>query len=268
MNYNDEPLVLLTITALIICGGLGFIVWQDLVSYRRTKRLTLHSKVVLIANAVLVVGGALLIFLLERANPATLGALDGPGKALASLFQSVTLRTAGFNSVDFGAMHGVTKVLSVIWMFIGAGSGSTGGGIKVTTFAVILMTVVSVIRNREDTEILGRRVSKAVVYKSLAILSLALGVVMLVSSAVYFLGGAEQGSISGINALFETVSAFGTVGVSAGVTGVAGWPSQLLLALTMFVGRVGPVSLALSLTMKADARRKNQVIPEGKIVVG
>lgn len=267
-NYNGNPLVMVTIMALIVCGGLGFVVWHDLAAYRRTKRLTLHTKIVLITTAILIVSGALIFLLFESGNKSTLGGLNAGERGIAAFFQSITLRTAGFNSVDVNSLQGITKVFSIIFMFIGAAPGSTAGGIKVTTFAVILMTVISVIRNKEETEIMGRRVNKNTVYKSLAIMSLSIVIVVIASLSVYLIDGIPTEKITGLNALFEATSAFGTVGLSAGATGQSGWISHLVLILTMFIGRVGPVSLGLSLAVNADARKKNQVIPEGKVIVG
>lgn len=262
--YADNPIVMVTIMLLIICGGLGFVVWQDLIHYRKTGKLVLQTKIVLIATACLIVIGTVLVTALEWNNPATLGGLNPFQKITRGLFQSVTFRTAGFNTIDVGQMNSITKIFSIIIMFIGAAPGSTGGGLKVTTFTVIIMTVVCVIFNKEDTVIMGRKIEKDVVYKSIAISVLAILAVFATTLTLFY---ANTG-INGLDSLFESVSAFATVGVSVGPTAVANDLSRIILAITMFIGRIGPVSLALALTMNSANRTKNQVIPEGKITVG
>lgn len=265
-NYADNPLVTGVIMLLIISGGLGFIVWHDLIEYRKTRHLMLHTKVVLITTGVLILLGTLCVLILEWSNPATLEGLNFFQKLGRSLFQSVTFRTAGFNNIDVGNMNPLTKIFTIIIMFIGAAPGSTAGGLKVTTFAVLIMTVVSVIKNKEDTVIMGRKIDKEVVYKSLSIFALAVVAVFITSCTLIF--GNPSHNLSGLDAVFESVSAFATVGVSVGPTAVANVFSRIVLAITMFIGRIGPVSLALALTMNSEMRAKNQVIPEGKIIVG
>ena len=265
-EYNSNPMVILPIAFLIICGGLGFLVWQNLFTYRKTRRLLLHTKIVLIMTAVLVVFGTVAFLLFEWDNAKTIGEMGFGDKVLNSFFQSVTTRTAGYNSVDIEGTRGISKLLMIVLMFIGAAPGSTGGGIKVTTFMVLLMTIFCVTRGDEETTLRGRRISKAVVYKALAVTGIA-GAAVVIASGIIFFFGADSGHISGINALFESVSAFGTVGLTAGVTGVSNNLARVVLILTMFIGRVGPVSLALSLAMRT-VKNKHQVMPEGKILVG
>lgn len=264
-NYADNPVVMITVMLLIICGGLGFIVWADLIGFRKSKKLLLHTKVVLFSTAMLVVLGTVLFLLTEWDNPGTIGGMSFMQKLSRGLFQSVTFRTAGFNTVSMEDMHGITKLISMVLMFIGGASGSTAGGIKITTSVVVLMTVVSVIMNKDDTEILGRRIDKDVVYKSLAIINMA-AFAVAVSSVLIFYTNTDSG-ISGIDAAFESVSAFATVGVSVGTTAKMNNLSKILVAFIMFLGRVGPVSMGLSLTA-SNVRRSKQIVPEGKIIVG
>ncbi|MDE6599312.1 MAG: potassium transporter Trk, partial [Oscillospiraceae bacterium] len=172
-GFSDNPVVMTVVPLLIIAGGLGFLVWMDIIGFRQKKKLTLQSKIVLIFTAILIVLGTLLTLVTEWDNPLTLGGMGFGGKLVNSFFHSVSLRTAGFNTVDVSSMHSITKLLSIFLMFIGAAPGSTGGGIKITTFAIIIMTVVSVIKNKEDTVILNRKIDKESVYKSLAIIILA-----------------------------------------------------------------------------------------------
>lgn len=270
VNYYDNPVVLITIMCLIVFGGLGFIVWHDLYAYHRTKRIMLHTKIVLVATAVLIVFGGLIIMMLEWSNPNTLGPMTVPQKLLNSMFLSVSCRTAGFNSFDLASMGSMTKLICVIWMFIGAAPGSTGGGIKVTTFVVLLMTVWCTLTGKEDTLIWERRVDKEAVYKAMAVTFVAL---VAVFGATCFIGltiHSGGATVSDIDALFESTSAFATVGLSIGVTGVANAASRVILAATMFLGRVGPVSLALSLSWNSVniRRQKHQIKPEGKVLIG
>ncbi|MEG0614751.1 MAG: potassium transporter TrkG [Oscillospiraceae bacterium] len=265
-NYADNPIVMVTIMALITCGGLGFVVWHDIAQYRKTKKLILHTKVVLITTGVIIAIGTVILLILEWNNPDTLGGMTFMQKLSRALFQTVTFRTCGFNTIDCGAMHSLSKITGIIIMFIGAAPGSTGGGIKVTTMAVIVMTVVCVIKNRSDTQILGRKIDKDVVYKSLAITALAAVAVVVTTITLIYANSAAK--ISGVDSLFESVSAFATVGVSVGPTAVVNELSLLVLSLTMFLGRVGPLSLALSLSMGSEIRAKKEVVPEGRISVG
>lgn len=260
----DNPLVLITISVLIISGGLGFIVWQDIYHVKVRKRLTLHTKVVLIGTAGLLVLGTVFIALLEWGNPGTLGSMNPDEKVLNSFFLSVSSRTAGFNTFPLENMTGLTKLTVIALMFIGAAPGSTGGGIKVTTMFVLIATVVCVLTGKNDTVINHRKVDKGVVYKSLAITVAALVAVMICTGVVIFTVNPE--AFSEINALFESVSAFGTVGLTIGVTEYASAFGRIALILAMFLGRVGPMSLALSLAMRPI--QKSTVLPEGKIMVG
>lgn len=266
-NYNGNFIVIFTVTLLIIIGGLGFVVWADLIESRKTKKLMLHSRVVLLITGILILVGTILFLICEWGNPETLARLPVGQKVAAAYFQSVSTRTAGFNSIDIAAMNPLTKVIAMLLMFIGAAPGSTGGGIKVTTMAVMVMTVVSVVKGREDTVIMRRKVVKSTVYKALSIVSLAALLVIFAGGIIYFTTP-EIKIESGIDALFEAVSAFATVGLSSGVTAIANVPSKLVLILTMFTGRVGPISFVLSLAAKAGGAKKNEVMPDGRIMVG
>ena len=268
-NFADNPAVILPIAALIIFGGLGFIVWYDLIMFRKNHRLILHTKVVLATTFVLLVMGTIFILVFEWNNPKTLGEMDFEDKLVNAFFQSTTTRTAGFNSIDNNAMTSMSKMLSIILMFIGAAPGSTGGGIKVTSFIVILMTVFSVLRNKDETVVGKRRVGKATVYKAITVTTIAIFAIAISTLTIYFTNDMEHAEdILGINALFESVSAFSTVGLSTGVTSISNEISRIVLLLTMFLGRVGPVSLALSITANISNKNKSQIIPEGKIIVG
>ncbi len=267
--FAENPAVILPIAALIIFGGLGFIVWYDLIMFHKNRRLILHTKVVLITTFVLLVVGTVLLLIFEWNNPKTIGGMDFGDKLTNAFFQSTTTRTAGFNSIDNGAMTSMSKMLSILLMFIGAAPGSTGGGIKVTSFVVILMTVFSVIRNKNEAVVGKRRVAQFTVYKAITVTTIAIFAIGIATLTIYFtndMGHSED--ILGINALFESVSAFSTVGLTTGVTAVSNEISRIVLILTMFLGRVGPISLALSITANMSTKNKSLVIPEGKIIVG
>ena len=266
-SLNDSYLVLFTIMLLIIIGGLGFIVWNDLMAWRKTRTLLLHTKVVLLVTAFLLLLGTVCFLLFEWNNPATLQPMSLKEKIGAGCLQSVTMRTAGFNSIDLYSMRDATKVFSIVLMFIGAAPGSTGGGIKVTTIAVIVMTAVSISRGKDEPYLLGRRLSANVVYRSLAILFMGIVVSGITAIVLILTCPLEQNGLTGVDAVFEAVSAFATVGVSSGVTAVTNWVGKVALTLTMFIGRVGPVSFGLTLAAQQKVNRK-LIVPEGKIVVG
>lgn len=265
-NYADNPLVYGTIGLLIIIGGIGFIVIHDVMEYRRTKKLTLHTRIVIVVTSALLLLGMAFTALCEWQNPATIGGMPTLQKLGASWFHSVSCRTAGFNVFPLEDMRSVTKVLSSILMFIGAAPGSTGGGIKCTTMAVIFMTVYCIIRGDEDTTIFRRKVEKAAVYKSLAVMILAVLVVAATSGGIVS-SMSETHAVTGVDALLESASAFATVGLSVGISAVATPIAQVLLILGMYIGRLGPVSFFLSLALRPKTSRR-EVIPEGKIQIG
>lgn len=263
-TLSSDPVVMTVVPLLIIAGGLGFFVWMDIITYRRRKRLSLQSKIVLLFTIILIVTGTILTLITEWSNPLTIGNMSVGNKIVNSLFHSVSLRTAGFNTVDLASMHSITKLISLFFMFIGVAPGSTGGGIKITTFAIIIMTVVSVIKNKNDTIIMGRKIDKESVYKALSIIILA----ALVTSTTAVILFYNNTGVTGIDAAFEAVSAIATTGLSVGVSGISSIISRIILSITMFIGRVGPVSFAISLSTNRDNIIKNEVYPEGKMMVG
>lgn len=250
--FYANPLVLITVSVLIVSGGLGLVVWEDLYHLRKRRKLLLHTRIVLIATAVLLVSGTVLIAALEWNNPATIGGMHTGEKILNSFFASVSARTAGFNSFSAADMTGLTKLLMIVLMFIGAAPGSSGGGVKVTTVYVLFATVGGALTGKTDTVIRRRRVDKSVVYKSLAIVTVAIAAVAVCTATIVFTS--DMTGLSEIDAMFESVSAFATVGVSVGVTESASALSRFALILAMFLGRVGPISLALSM-IKAPCKR-------------
>ncbi len=263
LYYNNDPLVIYTVASLIVIGGLGFVVWKDIYEYRKNKNLVLHTKLVITIVPVLIVLGAVVFFALEYNNPATLGKLDLPGKINASIFQSVTPRTAGFNSIDQNAMSDLSKLTTVILMFIGAAPGSTGGGIKVTTFGIVMIAILTQLRGSDDVIVFKRRISFPTIIKALTIIGFSAMLVLVVTVIVVLLEGRPI-----INVLFEVVSAFATVGLTTGMTPYLHPISKLLLIMMMFLGRVGPVTFALALTMISHKNNTDIVYPEGKVIVG
>ena len=262
--YVNNYYVQAVIMFMIMAGGLGFMVWVELAEYRKKRRLSLHAKVVLQFSVIFWVGGAVLLALLEWSNPRTMGGLSVPGKIMAALFQSVSTRTAGMNTIDLAACSPISKLLMSVLQFIGAAPGSTGGGVKVTTFAVLILTIRSVAQGRDDCVIGGRHIESKTVYRALTII--VIGAVAAFGSAVVVYYNTAE-TVSVIDCIFESCSAFGTVGLSVGVTGQLNTGAKLLYMACMFMGRVGPVSLAISLTAKPDDN-KRKVLPVGHINVG
>lgn len=262
--YVNNYYVQAVIMFMIMAGGLGFMVWVELAEYRKKRRLSLHAKVVLQFSVIFWVGGAVLLALLEWSNPRTMGGLSVPGKIMAALFQSVSTRTAGMNTIDLAACSPISKLLMSVLQFIGAAPGSTGGGVKVTTFAVLILTIRSVAQGRDDCVIGGHHIESKTVYRALTII--VIGAVAAFGSAVVVYYNTVE-TVSVIDCIFESCSAFGTVGLSVGVTGQLNTGAKLLYMACMFMGRVGPVSLAISLTAKPDDN-KRKVLPVGHINVG
>jgi trk system potassium uptake protein TrkH len=260
--YAENPVIILTIGFLIVAGGLGFTVWYEIFDYRKKKKFSLHAKLVLTVTAILIVVGAILMFIFEYNNPATMQPMSVKGKLLSSLFASITPRTAGYNSISTTDMSPAGRFLTIILMFIGGSPGSTAGGIKTTTAGLLVMTIISVIRGREDTEIYERRIGKDIVFKGLTIAVIGLTIVVAVSMIL---------SITEVGAsleyiIYEVTSAFGTVGLTLGLTTKLTTFGKALIILTMFSGRVGPLTIALSL---AKNRSGNTIkYPEDKVLVG
>ncbi|MDT8900972.1 TrkH family potassium uptake protein [Anaeroselena agilis] len=260
-SYVDDPIVNLIVSALIICGGIGFSVMADVWERRHFRDYSLHSKLVLLVTAFLITLGAIVIFAFEFDNPATLGNLSWNGKILASYFQSVTARTAGFNTTPIGEMKDATLFFIVTMMFIGASPGSTGGGIKTTTAGILAAAIWALIRGREDVEIFSRSVPRATIYKAFALVFIAVLMVIVVTMILSITETAPF-----LNILFEVVSAFGTVGLSTGITPGLSAAGKLCIMLMMFAGRVGPITVVLALALR---QRKAMVkYPEGKVIIG
>lgn len=266
VSYQDDPAVLITISLLIIVGGLGFIVWENFLNIRTRKKLSLHTQTVLVMTGILLVGGTLFYLLTESGNPDTMKGMPFGEKLLNAFFTSVSTRTAGYDSIGAGNMTEFSQLGTVLLMFVGAAPGSTGGGIKVTTLMVLIMTVVSYIRNKNDVELFRRKIDKLTIYRTLVISVLSMSAVAVCFTALYF-SMPEDTEAGAVQCLFDAVSAFSTAGLTAGATALTGAAGKILLIFTMFIGRVGPVSLIMSLVMNSR-ERKNIVVPDGQVLIG
>jgi trk system potassium uptake protein TrkH len=246
--FRDDWVVLLTHGMLLVLGGLGFAIVGDAIGRRRWSRMALETKIVIASTVVLLIGGTVLIGLIEWTNPATLGALPAEQRVLNAFFESATLRTAGFTALDTGALVESTLFVVMALMFIGGASGSTAGGIKVNTLAVLVIAIISTVKGEPSATAFGRRIKHAIVYRALAVLILALGFVFLVG-----LGLTLPTEATFVQTLFEAISAFGTVGASTGITPDLSDPARLITSFAMFVGRLGPLTLVLALAARAHA---------------
>lgn len=266
-SFRGDFIVNFTITALIIIGGIGFVVVAAVVNRenfshglgRGLARLDVHSKLVLFITAVLIVGGALAFFFFEFDH--SLLALSMKDKLFAAFFQSVTTRTAGFNTIDIGHLRNVTLFLMIVWMFIGAAPGSTGGGIKVSTVGVLFLSIKAMLQGRKDIEVFRRTIPQATVYKSIAIAIVSL---ILVSFFLSLLLGSQNGNF--VDLLFEAVSAFGTVGLSVGVTPHLNAAGRVIIILLMFIGRLGPLTLAFAVGRRPKTTYLQY--PQGRVMIG
>lgn len=260
--WEADTVVVFTIGALIIIGGLGFPVIVELLGHRKGNRLSLHTKVVLKATFWLLLVGVIATFGLEFSNPGTLSNLTPAGKFLGALFQGITPRTAGFNTLDMSKMRSSTLFVFVVLMFIGASPSSTGGGVKTTTMGVIMAALFSTIRGSNEVEIYDRRIDKALVFRALTIATLAL---VLVTCVTVALSVSEEASF--IQVMFETVSAFGTVGLTTGITTSLTDFGRILVMMTMFSGRLGPLTLMFALAQRQKPLA-NVTLPEEKVLIG
>ena len=258
--FAGNTVILMTVAALIVIGGLGVGIVDDVARRRGWVRLTIETKMVLVTTAVLLVGGALLVAGLEWDNPATLGALPATERPTNALFLSASLRSGGFASVPIGGLTEATLFLSMALMFIGGASGSTAGGIKVTTFSVLLVAIVSTARGRPSAEAFGRRIPHSVVYRALSVALLSLAVVVAMSFALQLASGRGL-----IDVLFETVSALATTGLTTGITPELSADARVLLAITMFIGRLGPLTLVLALAARARPARHQLAVETVRI---
>ena len=262
IGFAADPVVSLTICISVILGGLGFpVILQLLRDGWRPRLWNMNTRLVLAFTAILLLGGTLYITALEWDNPDTLGALDPGARVLTGFFHSVQTRTAGFNSVDIGAMDGATLLGMDVLMFIGGGPAGTAGGIKVTTFAVLLFILLAEIRGDGVVNVAGKRLSRAVHRQAIAVVLVSVAVVVAATIAIMLISNLDLDRV-----LFETISAFSTVGLSTGITAGLPAPAQLILVVLMFVGRLGPITFATALAL----RQRNVVyqLPKERPIIG
>ena len=260
--FVSDPVITLTVALLIIIGGLGFVVIFELLDKKNFKSLSLHSKLALMMTGILLVAGYVIVMALEYNNPGTMGELSVGGKFLSGFFHSVTPRTAGFNTLDMNSLMMGTIVMTMVFMFVGAGSAGTAGGVKVTTVGVILASIVSTLKGKQDAESFKRKLPRDLVNKALAIITIALLWVIMVA---FILSVTEEQPF--VKILFEVVSAFGTVGLSLGITTELTAIGKIVITITMFLGRIGPLTLFMAL-----AQRRQEVsaiqYPDEEIMIG
>jgi trk system potassium uptake protein TrkH len=266
-GFRGRPDVVLTFAALIIIGGLGFIALSNVFRFfvgwlTRAKprhRLDLHTRIVLVTSALLLLAGTAAFYLLEAGN--SMETFTAGEKALSAFFSSVTARTAGFSTLNMGTIAVPSALIIVLLMFIGASSGGTGGGIKTNTFAVLVATLRSMLRARQDVEVFHRAIPQDIVTKAICVVLLSVGLVFATSLVV---STYEKAGLT--NILFETVSAFGTVGLSRGLTQGLTAPSKVAIIITMFLGRIGPLTLGLAISQRVSEQRYRY--PKERVMIG
>jgi trk system potassium uptake protein TrkH len=260
-RWSTSPLINITVPLLIIVGGIGFSVLSDLRRERQWRKLSLHSKLMLSGSAIILVFSVVMFALLEWNNPATLGQFSSAIERIGvAWFQAVTTRTAGFNTVDISAIHDSTALMFISLMVIGGGSTSTAGGIKVTTFIVLILSTIAFFRRRTTLTAFGRSLGHEEMMKVLALSVISLLIVMFGSFIVSI---SHDGDF--LDMVFEVASAFGTVGLSRGATEELDTIGRLVIMATMFIGRVGPLTLGLFLATRAQSRVR---YPTSKIYLG
>jgi Trk-type K+ transport system membrane component len=263
-GFVGDPVVAMTVSLGFIVGGLGFPVLVEVARRRRPGRTSpwsLHLRITLLATAALLVVGPVVVWTFEWTNPDTLGRLGVGDKVVAGWFQGVSPRTAGFNTIDIGSMNEPTLLVISTLMFIGAGPASTSGGIKVTTFAVLGFVIWSEVRGDRDVNIFHRRLPTEIVRQAVTIALLSIGVVVGMSLVLM-----ASDRLTLIDALFEASSAFGTVGLSTGVTGTISTFGHLMLVVVMLAGRVGPVTFVTAIALRERARSYR--LPEERPIIG
>lgn len=274
--YVTHPWMNLVTMALIVLGGLGFTVWKDMVTLGRDifvrragwrksiRKLHLHTKIVLLMTGSLIVLGTLFFFAAEYHNPHTMGGLSLGQKWMASLFQSVTARTAGFLTVSQAELREASKFVTCILMFIGGSPVSTAGGVKTVTASVLLLTCWSILKGHGDTECFKRKIAPSIVRMSMAVFAMGFGMVLIGTTVISLL----EPHISLIDAMYEVVSAVATVGLTANVTPGLGTDSKWVIIFLMYVGRIGPITLPLLMAAKLGKKNDKRTLPEEHIVVG
>lgn len=275
ISYVSHPLMNLVTMALIVIGGLGFFVWWDLLAAARrvfhqkmslrqsVRRMSLHSKLVLCVTAALFFGGGLMFFILEYNNPATMGNLSLGGKIWASIFQSVTLRTAGFASINQGGLRTGSLLLGCVLMFVGGSPGGTAGGVKTVTVTLLVCAVLAIVNGQEDVELGHRRVRMENVMKGICVILLQVFFLVISTFAMCCI----ESDIPFIQIMYETFSALGTVGLTMGITEGLSMAGKLVLIASMYFGRLGPITMAMIMNVNGNKKKIHRRLPDGKIFI-
>lgn len=261
--YNTDIIINLVIMLLVFLGGLGFTVYIDMYRSRKFRNFSMHTKMVLIMSFILLAFGTILFLLIEYNNVQTISNYSIKDKFLISAFQSTITRTAGFNSIPMDKIRDSSAFLMIILMFIGGSPASTAGGLKTTTLGVMMFTAFSVIRGEREAVFMKRAIPNNIIFKCMAITFICIGLVLMVALELSIF---ENEKFKFVDILFETVSAFGTVGLTRGITDKLGNVSKIILSFTMFLGRVGPTTLAIGLMRKKKS--SNLKYAEGHVIVG
>ena len=275
ISYNSDPIILINTSFLIVLGGLGYVVWFDFINGFKEgrkkgyslllifKRVSEHSKLVLKVTAFLIIVGAVGVFVMEYTNPDTIGGMSLGGKLLNSIFQSITFRTAGFAAVPQDKLTDGTCVMGLLWMFIGGSPVGTAGGVKTITFFICFLNTVSFIRNRDENVVCGRKVTSAMIHKASAILEVSVLVTFIL---LILLLCVEKVSL--MDAAYEMFSATATVGLSRGLTPSLHRAGRLIVIVAMYLGRIGPISMALFFNQGGNNERNNINFAKGNFFVG
>lgn len=260
--FQSDPVVLLTLCCLIVIGGLGFLVWQEVQQKRSFRRLSVYARLVLLTTFALIVVGWIILCLLEWDNPRTLGPMSVGDKLLNGLFQSVTLRTAGFASIDQAGLTEGGKAVSIVWMLIGGSSGSTAGGLKTVSFVVLILFMAARARGRESVCVFRRTIPQGQVLDAMTI-----GIILIFLAMFGGIFISSTSDVSVTDGVFEAVSALATVGLTAGATRVMSVPAKLLIILYMYFGRVGVLTISLGFFAGNRAEERYRYA-ETKLLIG
>ncbi len=280
ISYSNDWYINIILSLLIIIGGLGFIVWVDIVKViknckgkklalrKKFVNLSLHSKLVLSISLTLILFGWIYIFLSEYDNPLTLGNMNFGEKILASFFQSVTLRTAGFAAIEQGNLTYSSKLIGIILMMIGGSSGSTAGGMKTVTIGVIIIAILSVIRGNDSLSIFKKSISFNTLQKALTVVVMMIGFLLILTITLSFTEKNINYNYEFMDLFYESASALGTVGLSLGITPYLSLFGKIAICIGMFIGRLGPVTIAVALASKKKSGKNLLHYPEERIFVG
>ena len=264
--YAKDPLVSITLMLLVLLGGIGFPVWNEFIGHKKRQKFSVYTKFVLILSAIYVVGGALVVALLEWNNPATLGEMSFGAKVLNSFFQSVTWRTAGFTAVDNAALNEGTKLFGLFWMFSGGASASTAGGVKIATIGVIMLAAYSVAVGKSEINFMRRRIPFDVMMRALSLVVIQL--ILTVAATIICTVACGGMNVEGIDILYEIVSAGATVGLTAGLTPLLPPSALIVIIFLMYFGRVGILTVTFSLLGKAVRGSSSISYPDANILIG